>query len=295
MPRQPKLGFAFIPQKANETQVDNYIKRVKEEYPASYILLSALSLNDCAADINKSFLDFVTVARRKEGIVKRFPPLLSKAWEEGVDRLFVNIRILTYPVETFLDYVKRNSEKYPAADLVIAEPRFMPKDAAFQEVIANMKVRRRLLVDNFINFTLTQARDGERGYMNVNAGMFSLRLTEDVMRALQTVRRDNNDSSLICPRIAWHIFNHYDNLVVRTLPVGEVNFYELGFSQEKALGEVDYIFRLVENRGVRSSTDKSLLMQTASDFFAKCEYVRSWKNDSDVTWFQNNIVDKLRR
>lgn len=296
MLHQPKLGFAFIPQKASIEQVDDYIKDIKEKFPESYILLSAMPMNGSVMDINNPFLDFVTVTRQKEGLVKRFPPLLSRAWEQGLDHLFVNIRILTYPVKTFVDYINKCLEKYPVADLVIAEPRLNPLDDTFQQAISNPKVRQRLLVDNFINFTLTQARDKERGYKNVNAGMFDLRLTEDVMKAVQTVKRDNDDSSLICPRIYWHIFNYYENLIVRTLPVSEVNFYELGFALDKALSEIDYILRLVENRGIRSpKPDKNLLTYTVSEFFANCKYVRDWKKDSDETWFQDNVISKLKR
>lgn len=282
-----KLGFAFIPQKANEAQVDEYIRCVKKAFPDCYVLLSAMLINGHAIDINKPFLDFVTVSRKKEGLVRRYPPLLTKAWEDGLTHLFFNIRILAYPVETFISFVKNALNKYPAADLIIAEPTLNPLSEDFKKAILLERVRRRLLVDTFINYALTQARDKDKDYRNDNAGMFGLRLTDDTMKALQSVKRDE-DSSLICPRMAWHIFNYYNNLPIRALPVCGINLAELGFSLEKAMSEIRYIIKLIGNRGMSFSINGAV-----SDFFATCVPVRAWKNTADEEWFWRTIVSKL--
>ncbi len=283
-----RIGFAFIPQKATEKQVDDYIVRVKEAFPNCYVLLSAMLINGYVIDINKPFLDFITITKQKEGLVKRYPPLLAKAWEEGLNYLFFNIRILAYPVETFISFVRNAMSKYPVADLVIAEPRLDPMDQEFREAISNTNTRRRILVDTFLNFTLTQARDGARDYKNVNAGTFGLRLTDEVMKALQSVKRDE-DSTLICPRMAWHISNYYDNLTVKTLSVSDVHISELGFDLERALSEIRYVVKLVGNRGMGF-----VINSTVSDFFATCEQVRDWKNNADENWFWEVIVGKLK-
>lgn len=286
-----KIGFAFIPQKATEAQVDEYLQEVKKYFPACVTMVSALPINGSPPNMDKPFLDIVRYSRERQGLVARFYPLLGEAKAAGLDYLVANIRMLTYPAPTFLDFAVQSLTAYPAADLVIGEPQFDAKPGSdFHRALDDNAVRQRLLADTFINFVLSSAAEIRRNYMNMNAGMFCIRVeSRDVLHRLQGVRiQKYTDSALVCPLIAWHLLRAGDR--VEQVPVRGAKVDELTFNLEKAISEIEAVFQLIRGDGI-----PLVLSERVSDFFAVCEAVRFWAETADKEWFSNNIVGRLKK
>jgi hypothetical protein len=282
-----KLGFAFMPRKATEQEVDDYLKRMYETFPDCTIMLSALHLNDVSFDINKPFLHFVTACRHRHDLVARYYALIAQARVEGLDYLVFNLGLKRYPADVFAAFAREAQTAYPAADLVIGEPHIDDTGPAsdFAQAIGQEKVRQRLLVDSFINFALARALD--RDYANFNAGVFAIRTKKDVVKTLLSVEH-YEDSTLVCPQIVWHLDRA--GFLVRKLTVRSISLHHLGFNLQKAIREINYILKLMAASG-----RQMLLAEAVDSFFATCEFVRQWVAPKDIEWFWSVVVEGLRK
>lgn len=282
-----KLGFAFMPRKATEQEVDDYLRRICELFPDCTIMLSALQLNAASFDINKPFLHFVTACRRRHDLVARYYALMAQARVEELDYLVFNLGLKRYPVDVLAAFAREAQTAYPMADLVIGEPRIDDTGPAsdFAQAINRERVRQRLLVDSFINFALARALD--RDYANFNAGVFAIRIKKDLVKTLLGVEH-YEDSTLVCPQIVWHLDRA--GFSVQKLAVRNISLHHLGFNLQRAIREINYILKLMAASGVQAS-----LAETVGDFFATCEFIRQWVAPKDTEWFWSVIVEELRK
>lgn len=284
-----KIAFAFMPQKATEKQVDDYLQDVKKAFPDSVAMISALRINGYIADINKPFLNFATSDQEKLNLLFRYYLLLERAMRGQADYLFANLGILRYPFDVFADFVRNAIHLPPSTHLIIAEPLIDMRHPGLGKALENVKIRQRLLTDSFINFFLSETL--HVNYANINAGMFGIRLTREVLRALRSTENDE-DTSLVCPRIYWRLRGAETNFEIRKMMVDKIDLQNLGFSAEKAISEINYIYRMSAKT---FGGDNLSVMKMADDFFSKCEFIRHWAGIVDREWFIDRIALEVKK
>lgn len=299
--RNWKIGVALTPQKATEEQVDEFIQDLKARIPNAVILISVLPINGKIPNIDKPFLDNIVVSREKCGLVERCYSLLTFAKTKGLDYLFYDIRLKTYPISELIAFIQETLVSHQTADMVIAEPQlgekriagFFEPSPAFTKAITSEKIRQRLLTDTFINFVLSSALCGHNQkmeYHNVTAGVFGVNTRQlDIVHRLITIDIERyRDSTLICPLIRW--FLNGQEAEVRHIDVENAHIGELGFDLAKAVNEVDAVFTMIEREGNALS-----LTDMVNKYFADCQQVRFWKMEDDEKWFREIFVGALRK
>lgn len=287
MQNQFKLGFAFFPRKATVEQTDAYIKMVYEAFPECITLLSALQINDNAPEIdvkNKPYITYITDSKLMQDLMARGYILLAAARTFELDYLFFNSGMLRYSAETFIQFVKQSIEMCPVKALVIGEPPILRPESDGLQTIDKQAVRWRLITDSFINYVICRALDKQ--ISNVNAGVFRVRTSKDVLKELMCVPH-YEDNTLLCPQLLWHLHYQFGS---ENLQIKNINLAQLGFNLEKAVKETVFIFILAADTGKHKKIE-----ELATDFLAPGGPCSRWICQSDKDWFWDIFIPMVTK
>lgn len=289
-----RLGFAFFPRKTTVEQADKYIEAVYEAFPGCITMLSALQVNENAPGVevkDKPFITFTTNSKTHQDLVSRAAPFLAAArFSYKLDYLFFNTAMLRYPVDVFIDFVKKSLVSLPVADIVMGEPPILSPEKVEEFVrehtadLDKQTVRQRLLSDAFNSFVTCNALGTKT--INVNAGMFRIRTQQEVLKTLLCMHQFE-DFSLVCPLYLLHMYFQFEN---GTLPVENIYLTELGFNMEKAAKETAHLFDLLARMGKHQMVSKMV-----SDFFVPGGPCSRWAGQKDSDWFEKVFVEEVRK
>ena len=294
MTNEPTLGFTLSPQSAGIDFVHGYLVDIKERFPKAKTLVSTLQVNNGSKDPrvkDNPAITFATACNERQDLVARAYILLGAARTFELDYLFFNFGLKRYDVDTLSMFAKNSIEQFPYTDLVIGEPPILRSAPSTEELKAlqNQKVRQRLLVDILINYIL--CRSLGIGFINMNAGIFRLNLSnKEVLRTLASVH-DYYDSSLVCSQIAWHLKN--SGFVIKSIPVGKIHLGELGFKLDKAVQEIAFIIKMI---AYKFGGDHIPLRSIISDFLNEKEYWNRWvEKNRDGNWLLDVVVPRVEK
>lgn len=295
--RKLKIGLALIPQKATVSQIDKYLIELKELFPQATTMVSVLPIDGTTPDTNKPFLDVPVYGFGGAGLIWRALRILKVAQEKGLDTVYFNIRPLTFPAKSFANLVYEGTVRHLADELVIAEPQimklvgsgFVRPSLAFMKVLETPNARYRALVSFFINFILSDLMG--TGEQNYDAGMFGIRMQADIMdRLFLGEWWQHDDGGLVCPFIRWRCHKMTREVSVKNVPITEFCGDQLGFNLDKALEEIEQLYRFVDCDGVNAK-----FYDLANMFFSDCVQVRFWAVQPDKDWFHEIFISSLKQ
>ncbi len=297
MQKQLKLGFVIVPKKATEEEVGVYLRELKDRFPNCVTMVSALPVNGYAPGINVPFLDSVIFNQHKQGVSSRCYEFLTHMRSKELDYMFFNLATKRYSVEVFEKFVRCALREKLRADLVIGSPILDQSSSSNAEQLLDVpigtsKIKQRMLVDTFINYVLSKKSDRSR-CMNVNSCMFGIRHTRSLLNTLLCVD-DYDDSSLVCSQFAWHLSRTEDSCEIHPIRVDNIDLTQLGFSLERSVAEIGYIFKMIRRFGVGINAKEMV-----GQFFAPWQpdnwgYRPRWiRPQPDSDWFYTNIAPRI--
>jgi len=299
-----KIGFALIPQKETIEEIQSFLEGLKKSFPDAKILLSTLQVNPEYSDpkhlanlLANPYITFATLCKIKQDLVARAYNFLDPARTLELDYLIFNTGVLRYDLDTTKHFVSLCQE-LPFPDIIFGEPPILnPGKLTFNEkgrkvheaqveALKIQKVRQRLVIDTLINSILTKPNED---YRNINAGLFCLKTTKDVLRRLTSVQR-YEDSSLVCSQMAWHLGRL--GFTEDSVPVNDIKLDTLGFNLEKAVNEVQFVIDMVCSS---SGCGVAVLAEKVGDLFHKQTFYNRWISSADEEWFYEVVVPRLRK
>lgn len=292
-----KIGLALIPQKATVEQIDKYLIDLKELFPTATTMVSVLPIDGVMPDTNKPFLDVPVYGFRGAGPIWRALRILKVAQEKKLDTVYINIRPITFPAKSFASLIYEGIVRHLATELVIAEPQimkivgngFVRSSPAFSKVLETPSARFRALTSFFINFILSNLMGTDE--QNYDAGMFGIQMRADIVERLflgEWWKYD--DGGLVCPFIRWRLHKMTREISIKNVPVAEFCGDQLGFNMDKAVEEIEQLYRFVNCDGANAN-----FYDLANRFFSDCRQVRFWAEKRDRDWFCEIFISALKQ
>jgi len=291
--QKPELGFALIPRKPTVNEIVEYVKALGEKYPEAPVLIGMNQRpNENMETLRKLPNVALLTSPQKLGVVAFGYCLMAQARAMEIENLYFNMGIWRYDIETLADF-EVQSRKYrnlgAKVHLVMGVPPILrPEHFNETEIIAlrHSAVRKRLLVDLFLNYAFTTALYMD--FTNINAGMFYAK--KEAIKHLLSIG-EYDDSSLLCPQMFWHLKRSDNNYTIRSLPVKKIELGSLGFNEDKAINEIKFV--CLERQKVGEWKLPRIL---AANFFSEKAFWNRWFDRSrDEIWFFEVLIPKVNK
>lgn len=285
-------AFAFLPRKSSVADIVAYVEELAPSFPKAKMMVATGERpgEDFGLFHKNEKFSVIHTTRERLDLVAGGYCLMETAVRLKIDWLFFNLGTMRYDVNTFAAFVSQAWDFKNTACMVFGVPPLLTPNSQLEEQVAiqDPKVRWRLLVDLFINYTLSVALD--RPFMNMNAGVLGVsRKAMEYLLSIPSARRDD-DSSLLCPQMLWHLIRSQSAFEIKQIPVSSIRLEGLGFNMQKAVREVVFVLN-ERGRVGKSMTPR----QMADDFFSVREYWNRWVTPTDQEKFYLELIPKVEK